>query len=144
MVLLKIVIGAFVLLEIGNVAILYFMPDSKLANAMGYFKAWEKSKNDPEVHEMAIYLVNWVAGTKLIFILLLIIFLVWGDAQTLPIVGVAMALSISSFFFRLFPAIKDMDEKDQIDPKGYSKTLFGMIIGMVVLFAAGTILAFLS
>ena len=40
MIFLKIVIGVFVLLEIGNIVILYSMPDSKLANAMGYFNAW--------------------------------------------------------------------------------------------------------
>jgi hypothetical protein len=144
MIILKIVIGIFVLLEIGNVVILYMMPDSKLANAMGYFKAWEKSKSDPAVHDMAKYLVNWVAGTKLIFILLLIIFLIRGDAQTLPIVGVAMVISIGTFFWRLFPSIKNMDNRDQIEPKGYSKTLFGMIVGMVVLFAVATLMAFLS
>jgi cytochrome b561 len=144
MLLLRIAIGVFVVLEIGNVVILYVMPDSRLANAMGYFKAWEKSKGDPEVHEMAKYLVNWVAGTKLIFILLLIIFLVRGDDQTLPIVGVAMVISIATFFWRLFPTIKDLDSKDQIEPKGYSKTLFWMIVGMIVLFAAATLVAFLG
>ena len=144
MLFLKIVIGAFVLLEISNVAVLYFMPDSKLANAMGYFKAWEKSKSDPRVHEMVKYLVNWVAGTKLIFILLLIILLIQGDPGTLPLVGAAMALSISTFYFRLFPGIKSMDNDGQIDPKGYSRTLLGMISGMVVLFAAAALLAFLS
>lgn len=144
MLLLKIAIGVFVVLEIGNVVILYVMPDSRLANAMGYFKAWEKSKGDPEVHEMAKYLVNWVAGTKLIFILLLIIFLVRGDDQTLPIVGVAMVISIATFFWRLFPTIKDLDSKDQIEPKGYSKTLFWMILGMIVLFAVATLVAFLA
>ncbi|MCD6426246.1 MAG: hypothetical protein J7L35_12190 [Anaerolineales bacterium] len=123
--------------------ILYFMPDSKLANAMGYFKAWEKSKNDPDVHAMVKYLVNWVAGTKLIFILLLIVFLVRGDAQTLPFVGVAMTLSIATFFWRLFPSMKDMDQNDQIDPKGYSKTLRWMILGMVILFVGATILSFI-
>ena len=111
MILLKIAIMVFVVLEISNVGILYFLPDSKLANGMGYFKAWEKSKSDPDVHELVNYLVNWVAGSKLIFILLLIVFLVWGDAQTLPFVGVAMALSIATFFWRLFPSLKDMDRK---------------------------------
>ena len=144
MILLKIVIGVFVILELGNVVILYAMPDSRLANAMGYFKAWEKSKSDPEVHDMAKYLVNWVAGTKLIFILLLVIFLIQGDQQVLPIVGVAMVISIATFFWRLFPSIKELDARDQIEPKGYSKTLFWMIVGMVVLFAAATLLAFLG
>jgi len=144
MIWLKIAILIFVLLEIGNIGILYFLPDSKLANAMGYFKAWEKSKSDPDVHEMVKYLVNWVAGTKLIFILLLIVFLIQGDAQTLPVVGVAMTLSIATFFWRLFPSMKDMDQKGQIDPKGYSRTLLLMIAGMVILFAGATFLAITS
>lgn len=144
MIWLKIAIALFVVLEIGNITILYFMPDSKLANAMGYFKAWEKSKSDPDVHAMVKYLVNWVAGTKLIFILLLIVFLVRGDAQTLPIVGVAMTLSIATFFWRLFPGMKDMDQKGQIDPKGYSRTLLWMIVGMVVVFSAATLLAVIN
>ena len=143
MIWLKIAIALFVILEISNIMILYFMPDSKLANAMGYFKAWEKSKNDPDVHAMVKYLVNWVAGTKLIFILLLIVFLVRGDAQILPFVGVAMTLSIATFFWRLFPSMKDMDQNDQIDPKGYSKTLRWMILGMVILFVGATILSFI-
>ncbi len=144
MIWLRIAIGLFVFLELGNVMILYFRPDSKLANAMGYFKAWEKSKSDPDVHEMTKYLVNWVAGTKLIFILLLIVFLFWGDAQTLPVVGAAMTLSIATFFWRLYPSMKDMDQKDQIDPKGYSRTLLWMIVGMIIMFSAATLLAMMS
>jgi len=144
MIWLKIAIVLFVVLEIGNIMVLYFMPDSKLANAMGYFNAWEKSKNDPDVHAMVKYLVNWVAGTKLIFILLLIVFLVRGDAQTLPFVGIAMTLSIATFFWRLFPSMKDMDQKGQIDPKGYSRTLLWMIVGMVIVFSAATLLAVIN
>ena len=144
MILLKIAIMVFVVLEISNVGILYFLPDSKLANGMGYFKAWEKSKSDPDVHELVNYLVNWVAGSKLIFILLMIVFLVWGDAQTLPFVGVAMALSIATFFWRLFPSLKDMDRKGQIDPKGYSRTLLWIIVGMIIVFLAATLLALIT
>ena len=144
MIWLRIAIIAFVVLEIGNIGILYFLPDSKLANAMGYFKAWEKSKSDPDVHKMVKYLVNWVAGSKLIFILLLIVILIWGDAQILPFVGVAMTLSIATFFWRLFPSMKDMDQKGQIDPKGYSRTLLSMIVGMIIVFLAATLLAVIS
>ena len=123
---------------------MYFLPDSKMGNGVGVFKAWEKSKTDPEIHNFAKYMVNWVAGTKVIFILLLIVFLVWGDEKTLPFVGVAMTLSIATFFFRLFPIIKDMDQNGQIDPKGYSKTLRWIILGMVIVFSATTLLAVIS
>jgi hypothetical protein len=144
MIWIKIAIIAFIILETGNIMILYFLPDSKMGNGVGVFKAWEKSKTDPEIHNFAKYMVNWVAGTKVIFILLLIVFLVWGDDKILPFVGVAMTLSIATFFFRLFPIMKDMDQKGQVDPKGYSKTLRWMILGMILVFSAATFLAFVS
>ncbi len=144
MIWIKIAIIAFIILEMGNIMMMYFLPDSKMGNGVGVFKAWEKSKIDPEIHNFAKYMVNWVAGTKVIFILLLIVFLVWGDDKTLPFVGVAMTLSIATFFFRLFPIMKDMDQKGQVDPKGYSKTLRWMILGMILVFSAATFLAFVS
>ena len=144
MIWIKIAIIAFIILETGNIMMMYFLPDSKMGNGVGVFKAWEKSKTDPEIHNFTKYMVNWVAGTKVIFILLLIVFLVWGDDKTLPFVGVAMTLSIATFFFRLFPIIKDMDQKGQVDPKGYSKTLRWMILGMILIFSAATFLAFVS
>lgn len=48
---IQIVIVAFLLLEAMNVLTLYFAPSSKLANGVGVFNAWEKSKQDPEVHQ---------------------------------------------------------------------------------------------
>ena len=54
-----IIIG-FLLLETANVLALYFAPDSKLANSAGVFKAWEKSKGDPEQH---IWLNTWLIGS---------------------------------------------------------------------------------
>ncbi len=63
---ISIVTILFLILEMTNVLTLYFFPGSKYANAIGVFKAWEKSKADPEIHDFVKYLVNWVAGTKLI------------------------------------------------------------------------------
>ncbi len=143
MIWLKIAIALFVVLEIGNIMILYFLPDSKLANAMGYFKAWEKSKSDPEVHEMAKYLVNWVAGTKLIFIMLLGILFFSANESTLVVTAAAMIIAISSFYWRLFPSMRKMDQQGQIDPKGYSAALGWMILGMIILFAGAIIMAVL-
>ena len=100
---LTIVNIGFLILEATNVVALYFFPDSKLANSVGVFKAWEKSKQDPEMHDFVKYLVNWVAGTKLVFILLLIVIVYTADQQTLLLTGVALVVSISSFFWRLFP-----------------------------------------
>ena len=69
--ILSIVILIFLLLETSNVIMLYFVPETKKGNGIGVFNAYEKSKNDPEVHALVKYLIIWVAGTKLIFIALL-------------------------------------------------------------------------
>ncbi len=131
---ITIVTIGFLLLEASNVFTLYFFPGSKYANGVGVFKAWEKSKQDPEVHDLVRYLVNWVAGTKLIFILLLIIILLTASEKTLLFTSGAMVLSIASFFWRLFPLIRKMDRDDQIKPKNYSVVLGWMILAFIMVF----------
>ena len=137
--IIAIAIIAFIVLEATNVVALYFFPGSKYANSVGIFSAWEKSKQDPEIHSFVRYLVYWVAGTKLIFILLLIVILFTADEQTLVLTGAALVLSIASFFWRLFPLIRKMDRDDQIEPKGYSAVLGWMILAFIVVFLAVTI-----
>lgn len=131
---ISVVIIGFVLLEGSNVAALYFMPESKKANAMGVFKAWEQSKQDPAVHDLVRYLVNWVAGTKLMFLALLVVILLTADAEGLFYTGIAMVIAISSFFWRLFPLARKMDREGQLDPAGYSSLLGLMIAGMLLVF----------
>jgi hypothetical protein len=110
-----------------------------LANSVGVFKAWEKSKGDPEIHNFVKYLVNWVAGTKLIFILLLIVILYIADEQTLVLTSAALVISITSFFWRLFPLIRRMDHDGQIDPKNYSAVLGWMIFAFILVFLTAII-----
>jgi hypothetical protein len=45
-----------------------------------------------------------------------------------------LILSISSFFWRLFPLIRKLDREDQIDPKRYSAVLGWMILAFIVVF----------
>ena len=106
MTLVKIVVSAFMLLELSNVLALYFAPGSKYANAVGVFTAWEASKRDPEIHDFVRYLVYWVAGAKLIFLLLLAVIVLYGDAQVQRMSLVALAVATSSFYWRLFPLIR--------------------------------------
>lgn len=129
--ILSIAISVFILLELSNVIILYFKPDSKLGNGVAVFNAWEKSKSDPEMHSFIEYLVYWVAGTKLIFIVLLIVILLTGNDTTKLLSVVALILSIASFYWKLYPIIKQLDDKNEITPKGYSKTL-GIMIGTFI------------
>ncbi len=126
---------AFCLLETLNVAILYFTPTSKRGNGMGAFNAYEKAKDDPQVFALVSYLVNWVAGTKLIFILLLIGIAFVGSTP-LKLVSVAgLIISIATFYWRLYPQIRQMDAEGQISPKGYSRTLAIMIAAFMTVFA---------
>lgn len=143
MALIKIVIGLFILLETGNIMMLYFKPDFNMGNGMGAFKAWAKSKENPGFHDLASYLVNWVAGTKLIFIGLLVVMLFTADEPTLLITAGVLALTISTFYWRLFPLIRKMDRGGQIEPAGYSKTLGWMILVFVVMFLIAILLTLL-
>jgi len=138
---LRIVTIGFLVLEAANVATLYFFPGSKYANGVGVFNAWEKSKSDPEIHSFVKYLVNWVAGTKLIFILLLIVILYVADDRTLVFTGIALVISIASFFWRLFPLIRKMDRENQIDPKNYSAVLGWMIAVFILVFLAAVFIS---
>lgn len=138
MFVIKLMIVIFILLESTNILAMYFAPDTKYANAMGIFRAWEKSKQDPDIHNLVKYLVNWVAGTKLIFIVLLIMILLHGDDNILILTEITMALAISSFFWRLYPLIREMDQAGNIEPKNYSRTL-GWMIGIFVVIFLGAV-----
>jgi len=134
MTIIQIAMLGFILLEFSNVLALYFAPGTDKANAVGIFNAWEKSKQDPEVHDFVKYLVNWVAGTKLIFIFLLLVIIFYADPLTQRISLFALILSIASFFWRLFPLIRKMDRNGQIKPKDYSAVLGVMIAVFMMVF----------
>ena len=138
---LSIAIGVFILLESLNVITLYFFPGTTRGNGMGVFNAWEASKAYPEIHRLVRYLVNWVAGTKLIFIALLLVILFTAGDQTILLTVVALIASIFSFFWRLFPQIRAADQAGAISPPGYSKTLGLMIAGFIGLFAIALLIS---
>ena len=142
--ILKIVAIGFLILEISNVIVLYFFPGSKNANGVGVFKAWEKSKLDPEIHHFVRYLVNWVAGAKLIFILLLLVLLTTADERQLIWMGVALAVSIASFFWRLFPLIRQMDRANEIEPANYSLILGWMIFAFIFVFLSAIVITVMT
>ena len=135
----KLILAAFVVLESLNVITLYLFPDSKYANAIGIFNAWEKTKADPEIHAFAKYLVNWVAGTKLIFIMLLIVIIHTADEVSLIFTSVAMVFSIAPFYWRLLPILRRMDKKGQITPHNYSAALGVMITVFILFFIFGIV-----
>ena len=129
--ILSAAILAFVVIETLNIGMLYFRPGSRIGNGIGVFNAYPKAEADPETGELVRYLVNWVAGTKLIFVALLVVILVTGSEATKTYAVVALILSILSFFWRLFPAMARLDKDHQITPRGYSRTL-GLMIACFV------------
>ena len=135
-----IVILAFMLLELSNVFALYFAPGSKYANAVGVFTAWEKTKQDPEIHEFVKYLVYWVAGAKLIFLFLLGVITLFGNSDIKRLCLVVLCIATLSFYWRLFPLIKKMDQNGHIHPKNYSVVLGVMIAIFIVIFALAAII----
>lgn len=141
--ILSIAILIFIVLETANIIILYFKPDSKLGNGVAVFNAWEKSKEDKDMHEFIRYLVYWVAGTKLIFIVLLVVILLTAGERTKLLTALALVVSIASFYCKLYPIIKALDIRGQINPKGYSKTLSSMILGFIMMFSLVLVLKFL-
>lgn len=133
--ILQVGIIIFVLIEFLNIMTLYFRPDSKMGNGVGVFNAYHKAQDDDEMKRFVSYLVNWVAGTKLIFIMLGIVIVIFGDYKTQVYSVTAFIISILSFYWRLYPTIKKADIGSEVTPKGYYKTLNYMIIGFVVIFA---------
>jgi len=134
--ILSAAIIAFVVIETFNIGMLYFRPGSQLGNGLGVFNAYRKADADPETGELVRYLVNWVAGTKLIFVALLVVIVVTGSQATKAWAVVALALSTLSFYWRMFPAIARLDKAHQITPTGYSRTLGIMIACFVGVFVA--------
>ena len=138
--LAEIVILVFLLLELSNVIALYFAPGSKYANAVGVFTAWEESKQYPEIHDFIKYLIYWVAGAKLIFLMLLGMVILFDDFDRQRMSLLALAIATSSFYWRLFPLIRKMDKAGQITPKNYSILLGFMILAFIAVFVTAIIL----
>ena len=141
--ILSIAIIIFCIMELGNVLILYFMPDSRLGNGVAVFDSWNDVKEDKALNLFSHYIAYWVAGVKLIFIFLLIVVLLTGTEITRVWAVVAMILSIATYFWRLHPIIKELDKMGKITPKGYSKTLGLMIMGFLIMFLLSLIIYFI-
>ncbi len=129
---LQIGILVFVIIEIMNVSILYLKPESRIGNGVGVFNCYHQAMKDESHKEFITYLVNWVAGAKLIFIMLSLVIVFLGSYQVQLFTIFAFIISISSFYIKLYPIIKRLDQKGKVTPVGYHKTLELMITGMII------------
>ena len=135
--LLSIIIIIFMIMELSNVIILYFKPEFKYGNGIAVFNGWEKSKEDENMHNFVKYLVNWVAGVKLIFIILLGAIVALGNEELKILAVICLIISIATYYFRLSPLIRKLDKNNEITPKGYSKTLDLTIFSFICVFIMG-------
>ena len=142
MMILQIGISIFVFIEFLNIIILYFQPTSTKGNGVGVFDSYSNIKE--ENREFVTYLVNWVAGAKLIFIMVGIVVVIFGNYMTQLFTVVAMIISISSFYWKLYPAVRRLENRGEITPKGYSKTLNYMILSFIIGFVIILVVALLS
>lgn len=143
MVILNIALILFIVLETLNVILLYKMPGSTRGNSVGVFKAYSKTRESADVAAFVDYLINWVAGTKLIFIVLIIGVVLAGSPEIKVYSGIALVFSILTFYSRLYPALKRMDKNGELDPAGYSRTLAIMIGCFVLVFAVAVLVGVL-
>ncbi|MFI3252231.1 MAG: hypothetical protein R3Y60_03725 [bacterium] len=132
----------FIVMELTNVIVLYFKPQFPYANGIAVFDSYEDAKKDEPMYLFVKYLKNWVANVKLIFIVLLMVIVAFGD-ETLKVAAViVLILSIFVYYISLHPLIRKLDKMDKISPKGYSNILFAMITGFIVIFGIALILHF--
>lgn len=143
MLFLKVVMFGFILLEVSNAYVLFFVPESSKVHGMGMFPAWQKAKADADIHNLLRYFTFWVAGSKLIMSALLVIILFWGGDLLVTITGFALSLSMLPFYFGLFPTMKKIDENDQVTPKGFANQLAFTITSLIIAFFIGALVTLL-
>ncbi len=137
---LSIAILIFIILESANIIILYFFPEFKLGNGISVFNEYFNTQKNESSGLFVKYLVNWVAGSKLVFVALLFVVLFLGN-DFIKIHSLAfMCVAVSSYYFMLHPIVKTLDENGDITPKGYSKTLFITITSFIVIFILAIVL----
>ncbi len=136
---IQIVLLVFVLVETLNMLELYFLQDNCKFNGACIFSGWEKSKADPEVHALLRYLVNWLAGVKMIVIGLLLVLIFTAPEQTLLLATIALILTTASYFWRMNPMLHAADKAGQVKPRGHAKRLSMMLIGLELSLVFGVV-----
>lgn len=127
---IQVTLLVFVLIESLSMLELYFLKDNPMFNGVGIFSGWEISKRNPEVHALVCYLVNWLAGVKMIVISLVLVLAFMVPENTMLLGTIALAVTVSSFYWRLHPMLRAADKAGQVTPQGHSKRLSIMVAGL--------------
>lgn len=142
--IIYLVLLIFTFLELLNIIILYFFPDSTKGNGIAIFKQYETLKKDDDSASLIAYLVNWVANSKLIFIALLIVILLTGSEETILYSVVVLTISILAFYWRMYPIIKSIGKKGGLVEKNYAQKLAITIAFFVGMFVTALLFYILS
>lgn len=143
LIILKIAILIFLVMELSNIVILYFKPNFPYGNSMNTFKQWHAAQHQEADRLFVQYLVNWVANCKLIFLALLAVVLLFGGETITLCAVIATIFSIAIYFVTLHPILAKLDAMGEIQPKGYSKTLAWTIGAFIAMFSAALVLYFI-
>ena len=127
---IQVTLLVFVIIETLSMLELYFLKDQPMFNGVGIFSGWEKSKADPDVHALVRYLVNWLAGVKMIVVGLVLVLVFMVPEMTTLLGAVALVIAVSSFYWRLRPMLRAADAAGQITPRGHAKRLSVMLMGL--------------
>jgi len=127
---IQVTLLVFVIIESLNMLELYFFQDNCMFNGASIFSGWEKSKTDPEIHALVRYLVNWLAGIKMIVIGLVLVLIFMVPESTTLLGAIALVATVSSFYWRLSPMLRAADNAGQVTPRGHSKRLNLMVAGL--------------
>ncbi len=127
---LQITLLIFAFIESLNMLELYFLQNNCKFNGACIFSGWEKSKADPEVHMLMRYLVNWLAGVKMIVVALVLVLAFTALENTLILATVALVITIASFYWRLYPMLRAADKAGQLSSHGHAKRLSMMLMGL--------------
>ncbi len=142
--LLNAVIIIFIVLELLNIGIIYFNIDFKYGNSIHIFKFTKKAKDNDGTKLFVNYMSNWVANSKFIFIVLLFIILFTGNEITKLITVIALIPSVAMYYLKLHNILVKLDNINELNPKGYSKTLFLIITGIILMFVGALIIYFIT
>ena len=126
--------------EVLNILELYFMQDRCMFNGVPIFRVWERAQHDPEIHQLTDYLVNWIAGVKMIGIGLILVVVFTAPFQTQVWAAIALILTISAFYWRMFPTMRASDNAGMIQPAGRSTTLGWMVLFLMLTIAASVLI----
>ena len=127
MLFLKIFMGIFIVIETLNILELYFDQDRDVFHGVSFFTGWEKSKENEECNLLLQYFVNWVAGIKLIVVMVLGVLIFMASDQVLIGVAIVLVVAIASFYWRMWPLLVKMNRKGYIIPGNRSTQLMVML-----------------